>query len=83
MSIGYVALGRRKLYACQQMGKKVKVVRVVDVTEMGKLGGKATAANRTPEERKAVALKAGKARWDKYYREHPEKARPKKRAKKK
>jgi hypothetical protein len=30
------------------MGRKVKVV--VDVTELGRLGGNATAANRTPEE---------------------------------
>jgi hypothetical protein len=58
------------------MGKKVKVVRLVDVddlAEMGRLGGKATAATRTPEERKSAAKRAVEARWDRYYAEHPEK----------
>ena len=58
------------------MGKKVKVVRLVDVddlAEMGRLGGKATAAARTPEERRSAAKKAVEARWDAYYAEHPEK----------
>jgi hypothetical protein len=59
------------------MGKKVKVSRVVDVTEMGRAGGKATAANRTPKERSAAAKKAIKARWEKYYAEHPEKVKTK------
>jgi general stress protein YciG len=43
------------------MGKKV----VVDVTELGRAGGKATAANRTPEERSEAARKAVQARWAK------------------
>lgn len=55
------------------MGRKVKIT--VDVTELGRLGGKATAANRTPEERKKAAAKAIKARWDAYYAAHPEKKR--------
>ena len=58
------------------MGKKVKVVRLVDVddlAEMGRLGGRATAAARTPEERRSAAKRAVEARWDAYYREHPEK----------
>jgi len=55
------------------MGKKVKVTRVVDVTELGRAGGKATAAARTAKERTAAAKKAVKARWDKYYKLHPEK----------
>jgi hypothetical protein len=61
------------------MGKKIQIT--VDVTEMGKLGGKATAASRTPEERVAAARKAIKARWDKYYRDHPEKRKAKKKGK--
>jgi hypothetical protein len=56
------------------MGRKVKVT--VDVTELGRLGGAATAANRTPEERQKAAKKAIKARWDAYYAAHPEKKRP-------
>jgi hypothetical protein len=30
----------------------------------GKIGGKARAANLTPERRKAIALKAARSRWD-------------------
>jgi hypothetical protein len=59
------------------MGKKVKVTRIVDVTEMGRLGGRATAANRTATERKAAARMAIKARWDAYYAAHPEKLKAK------
>lgn len=69
-------------YTQRAMGKKVKVVRILDVDDMaeiGRLGGKATAANRAPEERQAAAQTAAQARWDRYYAEHPEKkktARP-------
>jgi len=65
------------------MGKKVKVTRVVDVTELGRAGGHATAANRTPEERKAAARVAIEARWAAYYKLHPEKLKAKKAAAKK
>ena len=61
------------------MGKKIH--RVIDVTEMGRKGGKATAANRTPEERREAAQRAIKARWDKYYKDHPEKRRRAKKGK--
>lgn len=37
--------------------------------EAGREGGKARAANMTPQQRKAAAKKAAKARWDKYRRE--------------
>lgn len=60
------------------MGKKVKVVRYVDVEAIGKLGGQATAANRTAAERKAAAKAAIAARWEQYYRDHPEKLAAKK-----
>jgi hypothetical protein len=59
------------------MGKKVKITRVIDVTEMGRAGGKATAANRTAKERKAASALAIKARWDAYYAAHPEKVKTK------
>ena len=58
------------------MGKKVKVV--VDVTELGRKGGFATAAKRTEKERKEAARQAIKARWDAYYAAHPEKLAAKK-----
>ena len=58
------------------MGKKVKIV--IDVTERGRSGGRKTAANRTPEERKAAARAAIKSRWDAYYKAHPEKLAAKK-----
>jgi hypothetical protein len=54
------------------MGRKVKVV--VDVTELGRLGGTATAANRTPEERSEAARKAVTARWAKKKAEARKKA---------
>ena len=49
------------------------------VKDAGKLGGAARAAKLKPRERVMIARRANKARWDKYYREHPEKTRPKKR----
>lgn len=54
-----------------------KVTRVIDVTELGRAGGKATAANRTPKERSAAARIAIKARWEAYYAAHPEKVKTK------
>ena len=66
------------------MGKKVKIV--VDVTERGRAGGHATAANRTPTERSEAARAAVKARWEAYYRANPDKLKarkPRKRAAKK
>jgi hypothetical protein len=57
------------------MGKKVKVV--VDVTELGRAGGLATAKARTPAERQAAAKIAVQARWDAYYKLHPEKVKAK------
>jgi len=49
------------------------------VKDAGKLGGAARAAKLKPRERVMIARRANKARWEKYYREHPEKTRPKKR----
>ena len=55
------------------MGRKIKI----DVTELGRAGGRATAANRTDKERGEAATKAIKARWDAYYKLHPEKLKAK------
>lgn len=60
------------------MGKKVKVTRIVDVTEMGRAGGRARAANLSEAELSAAGAKAIKARWDAYYKLHPEKLAAKK-----
>ena len=62
----------------RQMGKKIPVTitRTIDLAEMGRmgrLGGTATARNRTSDERKAAACAAIKARWEAYYASHPEK----------
>ncbi len=46
------------------------------VADAGKLGGAARAANLTPKQRVAAARRANRARWNKYYREHPERVRP-------
>jgi len=61
------------------MGKKVRIPsRVVDVTEMGKLGGAATAAALTPEERSASARRAAEARWEGHKAKRPAAGRKKK-----
>ena len=57
------------------MGKKI--TRIIDVTELGRAGGKATAARRTAKERKAASVVAIRARWDAYYAAHPEKLKAK------
>jgi hypothetical protein len=57
------------------MGKKIRLI--IDVEEMGRKGGLATAANRTPAERKAAAVAAIQARWAAYYQAHPEKLKAK------
>jgi hypothetical protein len=51
---------------------------VVDVTAIGRKGGQATAASRTPAEREEAARMAVQARWDAYYAAHPEKLKAKK-----
>jgi len=45
----------------------------INATASGRLGGTARAAKLTPAQLRAAARKANKARWDKYYAEHPEK----------
>jgi hypothetical protein len=57
------------------MGKRIRLV--VDVEALGRKGGLATAANRTRAERKAAATAAINARWEKYYKAHPEKLKEK------
>lgn len=54
---------------------------VVTVADAGKKGGAARAANLTPKQRAAAAKKANRARWLKYYQEHPERVRPKRKRK--
>lgn len=49
----------------------------------GAAGGRARAAEMSKAERKASSANAIKARWDKYYAEHPDKKRPDKKRKKK
>lgn len=50
--------------------------------ELGRRGGAASRSNLTDHEKTRIAKKAAKARWDEYYRLHPEKLHAKKRAKK-
>lgn len=57
------------------MGKTI--IRKIDVTEMGRKGGKATAAKRTAKQRREAARRAVQARWKKYREEHPDKKRGK------
>jgi hypothetical protein len=55
------------------MGKKIQI----DVTELGRKGGAATAANRTAKERKAASKVAIEARWAAYYAANPDKLKAK------
>jgi hypothetical protein len=56
-------------------GKRKRTL--VDVAEIGSLGGSARAANLSPEQLRAAARKAINARWDAYYAAHPEKLKAK------
>jgi hypothetical protein len=56
------------------MGKKV----IIDVTELGRKGGKARAASQTPKQLSMQGHKAVAARWEQYYRDHPEKLKARK-----
>jgi hypothetical protein len=58
------------------MGRKVKII--VDVTEIGRKGGQARAANLTDSELAESARTASKARWEQYYRDNPEKLKARK-----
>jgi hypothetical protein len=51
------------LNAVRNMGKKVRIV--LDVTELGRAGGRARAANMSAAERSASARAAAQARWAK------------------
>lgn len=53
------------------MGKKIRIT--VDVTEMGKLGGKARALALGPKGLSDAGRKAVQARWDAYYAANPDK----------
>lgn len=56
------------------MGKKV----TIDVTELGRRGGKARAANLSERELSTAGKAAVSARWEQYYRDHPEKLKARK-----
>jgi hypothetical protein len=58
------------------MGRKVVII--VDVTEIGRKGGQARAANLTDKELAESARTASNARWEQYYRDHPEKLKARK-----
>jgi hypothetical protein len=47
--------------------------KLIDPVEIGAIGGRARAQNLSAEERRFASSNAAKARWEKYYREHPEK----------
>jgi hypothetical protein len=57
------------------MGKKVRII--VDVTELGRKGGHARAANLSEAELSAAGSKAVNARWEAYYKAHPDKLKAK------
>jgi hypothetical protein len=56
------------------MGRKV----TIDVTESGRKGGLTRAANLTDKELAEGARIASKARWEQYYKDHPDKLKARK-----
>jgi hypothetical protein len=73
-----IALSRQVLFSkyygiLSTMGKKIQI----DVTELGRKGGAATAANRTALERTTASSAAAAARWTAYYAKNPDKLRAK------
>jgi len=46
---------------------------LVDTRKIGAKGGRARAANLSEKELKAASKAAAQARWEQYYRDHPEK----------
>jgi hypothetical protein len=50
---------------------------LVDVAEIGRLGGANSRKNLLPSEATALAQKAVNARWEAYYAAHPEKLQAK------
>ena len=46
---------------------------LVDTRKIGAKGGRARAANLSERELKAASKAAATARWERYYRDHPEK----------
>jgi hypothetical protein len=55
----------------------------VDTAELGRRGGHARAASLTAKQRRNSASDAARARWDAYYRLHPDKLKAKLAKKKK
>lgn len=55
------------------MAKKI----MIDISGLPSIGGKARAAALSPEERSEASRMAVQARWDAYYRLHPEKLKAK------
>ena len=55
------------------MGRRI----TIDVTELGRAGGHARAANLSKAELSAAGSKAIAARWEQYYKDHPEKLKAK------
>jgi hypothetical protein len=53
-------------------------VALVDTKKIGAKGGKARAANLSAKELSESARNAVKARWEQYYRDHPEKLKARK-----
>ena len=59
------------------MAKRRFVMVTVDITDLPSMGGKARAASLSAEELSAAGSKAIKARWEAYYKLHPEKLKAK------
>ena len=82
MSIDTCSSARKKRIL-QAVAKRRFVTVTVDVTDLPSLGGKARAATLSAEQLSDAGRKAVKARWDAYYKLHPEKLKAKLAKKKK
>jgi len=60
------------------MGKKIRLVRVIDVTEMGRAGGKARAKALSHEQISAIGRAGAEKRWKGHKAKRPASSRKKK-----
>ena len=71
-------MGANRDFAVRSQFVYAGIVVLVDTRKIGAKGGKARAANLSAKELSEAARTAVKARWEQYYRDHPEKLKARK-----
>ncbi len=70
--------GRGRDCLAQRCGCTIQGMTDQAAARLGRKGGKNSRKYLEPEEAAKLARKAAGVRWEKYYKDHPEKRRPKK-----